>query len=87
LGPLEFEARLADGAKEWQMNALPDGVVLTAQGTNWLRFKIDQPELVNPLLIRQMLENKLNVISFQEVTHSLEMAYLEAVTKYSEAEV
>jgi ABC-2 type transport system ATP-binding protein len=84
LGPLEFEARLAVPAGDWLADPIPEGVVFSGRGENWLRFKVDIPQAANPILLEQMMTSGLKVVSFQEVTHSLEMAYLEAVSKYAE---
>ena len=81
LGPLEFEARLAENNQGWQPQPLPEGVTLTGQGEDWLRFRVEKPHNANPILLEQMTHHGLKVISFQEVNHSLEMAYLEAVNK------
>ena len=81
LGQPEFEARLASGGPDWQPYPLPEGVSITGRGQDWIRFKVHAPQTANPLLIEQMMKQHLQLISFQEVPHSLEMAYLEAVNK------
>jgi ABC-2 type transport system ATP-binding protein len=83
LGLPEYEATLSGGKGTWRPEGLPQGVLLTAQGEDFIRFKVEQPLLNNPLLLKQMVSQGLGIITFQEVTHSLEMAYLEAVNKYS----
>ena len=55
-------------------------MTLLERGDRSLRFQIKAPELANPLLLRQMVEHGLDVVSFQEVPRSLEQAYLQAVT-------
>jgi ABC-2 type transport system ATP-binding protein len=84
LGPLEYEARLADPAPDWLPESLPEGVILSARGEDWLRFRVALPHTTNPILLKQMMTGGLQVISFHEVTQSLEMAYLEAVSKFTE---
>jgi ABC-2 type transport system ATP-binding protein len=78
LGQPEFEAQLSTPANG-RLPVLPAGVTLTGQSDYALRFQISTPELVNPNLLRRLLESKLQVTSFGEVPRSLEMAYLEAV--------
>ena len=80
LGPMEYEARLANQLDGWEAR-LPKGVDLTERGENWLRFKIEDPDETNPRLLRKLLRDKLDVISFREVPHTLEAAYLKAVSQ------
>lgn len=83
LGPAEYEARLAGKLNGWSPD-LPAGVELTGRGENWVRFRVPQPEQVNPQLLRQMLDQQLEVVSYQEVPRSLEQAYLAAVSRPAE---
>jgi ABC-2 type transport system ATP-binding protein len=78
LGPVEFEARLACEMNGW-LPQLPAGIEIRSRGENWLRFRIADPHTLNPLLLRQMLHDQLQVISFHEVPRSLERAFLSAV--------
>ena len=80
LGPMEYEARLANQLNGWEAR-LPKGVELTDSGENWLRFKIEDPDKTNPGLLRKLLRDKLDVVSFREVPHTLETAYLKAVSQ------
>jgi len=77
LGPAEFEARLANRVNGWSAE-FPAGVELCSQGENWLRFRVKDPEYSNPHLIRQILDSRLDLVSFQEVPQTLEQAYLAA---------
>lgn len=78
LGPAEYEVRLAMNLNGWKMD-FPTGVKLTARGDEWMRFRITEPEMVNPELIKRLIDDKLKIISFQEIPRTLESAYLEAV--------
>jgi ABC-2 type transport system ATP-binding protein len=80
LGPMEYEARLANQLDGWK-GRLPKGVDLTDRGENWLRFKVEDPDETNPRLLRKLLRDKLDVVSFREVPHTLEAAYLKAVSQ------
>lgn len=84
LGPEEFEARLA-GSLNGNIGDLPAGVTLTVRGETWLRFRIDHPQTTNPILLRQLLDQGLPVVSFNPVVRSLEDAYIQAVTPAKEA--
>lgn len=83
LGPLEFQASLAEGRDGWVPD-LPPGVRLTGEGPTWLRFQVEDPKTTNPLLLGQMLKNNLRVTAFYEVPRSLEEAYLKAVGRTNE---
>lgn len=85
LGPSEYEMKLAsefDGL----IPELPPGVELTLRQADTLHFCIDIPEISNPVLLRRLLDQKLEIVSFQEATRSLEQAYLEAVNRTAEEE-
>jgi len=78
LGPVEYEACLGEDLNGW-VPQLPPGVELRAQGKDWLRFHIEEPEKTNPLLLQRLLDDRLPVVSFHEVPRSLEQAFLNAV--------
>jgi ABC-2 type transport system ATP-binding protein len=78
LGPVEYEARLASTANGWVID-LPEGVTLIKHGSDWMRFRIEQPETNNPELLRRLLGSSLPVVSFQIVARTLEQAYLAGV--------
>lgn len=84
LGPVEYEARLACPLNGWRPN-LPAGVELREQGEDWLRFRVGDPTLNNPGLLRQLIADQLAIISFHEVPRSLEQAFLSAVGMPQEA--
>lgn len=86
LGPTEYEVRLAGSLNGWQAD-LPEGVRLRACGENWLRFHVDDPQRQNPLLLHRLLEDRLLVVSMQEVPRSLERAFLNAIGSEIEGEV
>ncbi len=81
LGAPEFEARLGSRLNGWAAEGLPEGVRLTGQGENWLRFGVEAPHVANPRLLRRLLEEHLAVVAFSEVPRSLEQAYLEAIAQ------
>ncbi len=85
LGPVEYEAQVACTLDGW-MPDWPAGVELRAQGVNWLRFRVTDPQSQNPLLIRCLLDNHLPVVTFQEVPRSLEKAFLHAIGIVEEGE-
>jgi ABC-2 type transport system ATP-binding protein len=86
LGPAEYQIDLA-GRLEHQLPSFPSEITLTAQGTNWLRFRSSSPGKYNPLLLQTLLSAGLPVLSLQEVPRSLEQVYLQAITASDEQEV
>ena len=78
LGPAEYELRLASGLNGADITA-PAGSRVTSRGDNWVRFRVENPALVNPLILRSFLELGLPVIGLQEVPRSLEQVYLQAI--------
>ena len=85
LGPAEYEVRLATAVYGW-IPDLPPGVELTGREEKCLHFCIDSPQISNPALIRKLLDQKFEIVSFQEAPRSLEQAYLEAVNRAAEEE-
>lgn len=86
LGPVEFQAQLAAPLDERRFE-FPEGVTLLEMGENWLRFQIAKPETTNPRLLRYLLENQVEVVTFRELEHSLEQAYLQAVSQRNREEI
>lgn len=78
LGPVEYEARLASSANDWVPD-LPEGVSLIKRERDWLRFRLEQPEVNNPELLRRLVGSSLAVLSFQAIPRTLEQAYLAGV--------
>jgi ABC-2 type transport system ATP-binding protein len=78
LGPEEFEVKLAT-TLNGQSDIIPPEATVTDQGTNWLRYQTSQPEVSNPIILRNLLNAGLPVISLHEVPRSLEQVYLSAI--------
>jgi ABC-2 type transport system ATP-binding protein len=78
LGPPEFEVQLGS-MLNGQKPQLPQEVIVTTQGPNWLRYQSSQPERLNPQVLKALLAQDFPVISLQEVVKSLEQVYLQAI--------
>jgi ABC-2 type transport system ATP-binding protein len=78
LGPVEYEAQLS---QPWQVDglALPMGVTLSENNDSRLRFRVERPQASNPLLLRQLSDAQAPVVTFQEVSRSLEQVYLKVM--------
>lgn len=78
LGPAEYEVRL--GAKlNGDLIQLPPLATRLSQGVDWLRYCTDRPQLVNPQILRSLLNQGLPVMGLYEVPRSLEDVYLRAI--------
>ena len=78
LGPVEYEACLSE---PWQWNglSLPQGVELSENSGSRLRFRVERPQEINPLLLKKLIESHAPVMTLQEVPQSLEQVYLKVM--------
>jgi ABC-2 type transport system ATP-binding protein len=51
------------------------------QGPAWVRYEAEQPEVVNPPMVKALTEAGVSVITLSEKNQSLESVYLKAVTE------
>jgi ABC-2 type transport system ATP-binding protein len=78
LGPPLMELRLStsvDGARPIVARWAP----VVEEGPNWLRYRADAPETVNPLILQALAATKTPVVTLSEVPRSLEAVYLRVV--------
>jgi len=92
LGAAEYEVRLGASCEEnflfsGHIPQLPAEVTLTSQGTDWLRYRTEHPQQVNPAVLRSLLAQGLAVVQLQEVPRSLEQVYLQAIMVSDQSEV
>jgi ABC-2 type transport system ATP-binding protein len=78
LGPEEYKVRCSGSEKCDQID-LPEGVTILDNMDNVIHFRIENPEKSNPVLIRNMVDKGIDIVSFHKVHRSLENAYLAAV--------
>jgi len=78
LGPVEYEAKFA---REYEVGnlELPQGVTLAARSADSLRFRIERPQAVNPMLVHALTSRNAPLVSFQEVPRKLEQVYLKTM--------
>lgn len=79
LGNVEYEATLA---QPWNPDGLtlPAGVRMSEHNGSRLRFNFEQPQDINPALLRKLVEAQAPVLTLQEVPRSLEQVYLKVMT-------
>ncbi|HEX7556326.1 MAG TPA: ABC transporter ATP-binding protein [Leptolinea sp.] len=80
LGTPVYEAQLAGNLNGYSPS-LPAGVEIIERGERFMQFTVEEPEQANPVLIRDMIQSGLQIMSFQEMPRSLEQAYLEAISR------
>jgi ABC-2 type transport system ATP-binding protein len=80
LGPAEYEICFAIELNGRRPN-MPEGILQTSRGLNWIRFQTNDPFQYNPLVLQAMVEQEIPVVSLQEVPRSLEQVYLQAVNQ------
>lgn len=78
LGPVEYEARFSEPFEAGDFN-LPDGVELAFRSATSLRFRVDAPLAVNPVIVHELTSRKAPLVSFQEVSRKLEQVYLKTM--------
>lgn len=86
LGPMEYEIKFSG---EWNANSLqfPTGVSLTEQGQGSFRYRVENPQVANPLILQQMVQLNIPVVAVQEVSRSLELIYLKAMSLVAEGKL
>jgi len=85
LGEPEYEVTLGEHLNGW-CGEIPAGTTLTFRDDFHLRFRVNDTHANNPVLLRRLLDDQLNVLTFQEVSQSLEEAYLVAMSHAAEGE-
>ena len=78
LGPVEYEAQFAQDFEVGELD-LPQGVTLAARSKNSLRFRVDVPQVINPVLVYELTARNAPLVSFQEVPRKLEQVYLKTM--------
>ena len=80
LGPAEYEVRVKG---KWPHGSLhlPPGVTPLADGASGPRFRIEDPQTSNPILLKELMKHKVEVVAFQESPRTLEQVYLAAMAK------
>jgi len=84
LGQVEYEIKFSG---DWPVESIkmPSGVSLVWSDKNIRRFQVENPDKANPLLIKELIKRRVNIISIKEVTRSLEQVYLEVMNQVRNA--
>jgi ABC-2 type transport system ATP-binding protein len=80
LGPSEYELRVRG---EWPgaTFALPVGVTPLEAGQAGPRYRVEDPQMANPVLLRDLMEHGAEVVALQELPRTLEQVYLAAMAQ------
>jgi len=84
LGPAEYELHMQG---EWPQGwlDLPEGMSAMPDGQGGPRFRVEDPQTANPILLKQLMERGVQVIAFQELPRTLEQIYLAAMAQVRHA--
>jgi ABC-2 type transport system ATP-binding protein len=80
LGPAEYEVRVRG---EWPRVTfhLPAGVTLLEAGESGPRFRVEDPQTANPILLKELMKRGTEVVALQELPCTLEQVYLAAMAQ------
>jgi ABC-2 type transport system ATP-binding protein len=80
LGPAEYEMRVRG---EWPHSTfdLPAGVTRLPANGSGPRFLIEDPQMANPILLREFMDRGVEVVALQELPRTLEEVYLAAMAQ------
>jgi hypothetical protein len=80
LGPSEYELHVR-GDWPGENFALPAGVTPLEAGHAGPRFRVEDPQFANPVLLRDLIEHGAEVVALQELPRTLEQVYLAAMAQ------
>ena len=78
LGPAEYEASFATEFDTGELD-LPQGAILASRSATSMRFRIEAPLVINPILVNALASRNAPLIAFQEVPRKLEHVYLKTM--------
>jgi ABC-2 type transport system ATP-binding protein len=84
LGPAEYEVRLQGKWPRGTVN-LPPGVTSLERNENSSRFRIEDPQISNPIILKELAKKKAKVVALQEMPRTLEQIYLAAMERVNRA--
>ena len=80
LGPSEYEVRVRGELPRGTLN-LPAGVTQLEMGEYGPRFRVEDPQTANPILLKELMTRGAEVVTFQELPRTLEQVYLAAMAQ------
>ncbi len=58
---------------------IEDLVQVEESGANWLRYRVAEPTITNPMLVRRLVELGVELVELSSITQTLEEIYLQVV--------
>jgi ABC-2 type transport system ATP-binding protein len=80
LGPAEYEVRVRGEWPQEPLN-LPVGVTPLKTGKSGPRFRVEDPEISNPVILKELMRRGAEVVALQELPRTLEQVYLAAMAQ------
>jgi len=78
VGEPVMELRVA-GIMNGLAKDISDMVTVTDSGRDWLRYRVAEPQVTNPALLRKIAGLGVDVVTLSPITRSLEDIYLQVV--------
>jgi ABC-2 type transport system ATP-binding protein len=78
LGPTEYDVYIHGTWPNGNLR-LPDGIEPLKALDSGMRFRVPEPQVMNPLLVGELVRNGVEVVAVQEVRRTLEQVYLKAM--------
>jgi ABC-2 type transport system ATP-binding protein len=80
LGPAVYEVRTQGLWPQINLK-LPKGVTRVDAGSYGPRFRVEDPHLSNPVLLKELMKHGIEVVAFQELPRTLDQVYLAAMSQ------
>ncbi len=80
LGPAEYEVRVRGKWPRRTLN-LPAGVTPIEASETGPRFRVEDPLIANPILLKELMKRGAEVVALQELPRTLEQVYLAAMAQ------
>lgn len=78
LGEPIMELRV-HGSLDGAVEAIASDLDILDSGDNWVRYRVSDPQTMNPMVLRRMSQRGIKVVTLAEVGRSLEEVYLSVV--------
>jgi ABC-2 type transport system ATP-binding protein len=80
LGYPVYEINLVENLDN-HLPELPGEVEVIDVGPDWLRYRTSDPQIMNPVVLKRIIDQEYKVVGLYEVPRSLEQVYLQAVSE------
>jgi ABC-2 type transport system ATP-binding protein len=83
LGPQEYIIRF-NGSIDGQLSVIKKNAQLINLGEGFIQYSTENGEQFNPTLVRSMVASGVNIVTLQQIDHSLEDIYLQIINQEME---